>query len=145
MPETMPTVPRRVGFSPMRAQQQTRSPFTLKSKVIASSGAIWRASVTLPPLQADQGRRWRGFFTRLDGIIGEFYLGDPTAAAPAGTASGTANSISGSIGDVEVAATLNGTLLSGDYVSCNNRLYLVAEDTSGGTLKIWPPLSLRRF
>ena len=142
MPETLPSSPASVTFNPQRAQQQTRSPFTLSSKQIIGQGAMWRASVTLPVLDADQARRWRGFFTRLDGLAGTFLLGDDVTCFPAGTARGDNHSLTGAVGATEVQANLTGTVLAGDYIACNDWLYLVKEDFAGGegALKIWPPL-----
>ena len=140
MPETMPTCPSSVGFNQQRTQQVTRSPFTLKTKIIAASGARWTASVQLPAMTPNEARLWRAFFTKLDGMVGTFYLGDPNAKKPTGTANGPENSISGAVGDTVVTATLNGTLLAGDFIACNDRLYILRDDSSTGQLNIWPPL-----
>jgi len=140
MPELMPTSPASVSFNPLRAQQRTRSPFTLRGKEIIGQGAMWRATVTLPTLNEEDARKWRGFFARLDGIVGTFLLGDEASCLPGGDARGTDHSISGAIGATEVQASINGTLLAGDYVACNNWLYIVKEDYETGPLKIWPPL-----
>ncbi len=140
MSENLPSCPTSVTLTQSRAQQMTQSPFTKGVKIIAAPGAAWKASVILPKMAPGRGALWRGFFTRMDGMIGTFWMGDHGATTPQGTARGT-GSISGAEGDTEVASTFSGSLLAGDYIECNKRLYIVANDaTDGGPLKIWPPL-----
>jgi len=140
MVETLPSCPVSVRLDQLRAQQTTWSPFTYKTKIISSQGAAWGASITLPLMGPALAAKWRGFFARLNGMEGEFYLSDPAAKFPQGTARGL-GTLTGAARATTIETAFSGTLLAGDYVSCNDALYVLHDDvTDGGTAKIWPPL-----
>lgn len=139
MVEVLPSCPKAVTITPRRSQTPLVSPSNYATQIVVHPGNAWSASVEIPRRSAEQAAAWRAFFARLDGMIGTFRMGDP-GYTTRGTANGAANTISGTPGQVTVTASLNGTLLEGDYIACNDRLYVVKQDSSGGTLKIWPPL-----
>ena len=140
MVETLPSCPVSIRIDQRRAQQATESPFTFKTKVISAPGAMWTAAITLPKMGPALAAKWRGFFARLNGMEGAFYLSDTAAKVPQGTARGT-GTLTGNPRDTTVQTVFSGTLLSGDYISCNDHLYILLDDvTNGGPARIWPPL-----
>ena len=126
----------------------SKSPFTFATQVHAYSGEMWSANVTIPTVRRDLAEPWVAFLMSLRGQYGTFLLGDPNCTSPQGTA--TSATITGSLGDRSVTATLSGpevtdTLKAGDYFQLGSgasaRLHKVLVDRSGsGTLEIWPAL-----
>lgn len=122
----------------------TTSPFSFEQQVLNWGGQRWDAEVSIPRIHRDLAAEWKAFLLSLSGQQGTFLLGDPDYATPRGTA--TSGNASGTEGDSEVTfASLNGTLLPGDYfqlgVGSLAKLYTVLETVSGsGTVAIWPNL-----
>ena len=121
----------------------SRSPFTFAGQTHAYAGQMWQLDATLKPMRRSQAEPWIAMLTSLRGQFGTFLIGDPLACNPRGTA--TTATISGSAGDNSVTATLNGSLLAGDYIqlgsSNTSTLHKVLVDRSGsGTMEIWPAL-----
>ena len=121
----------------------SRSPFTFAGQTHAYAGQIWQLDATLKPMRRSQAEPWIAMLTSLRGQFGTFLIGDPLACNPRGTA--TTATISGSAGDNSVTATLNGSLLAGDYIQLGSAntstLHKVLVDRSGsGTMEIWPAL-----
>jgi len=121
----------------------SQSPFTFAGQAHAYAGQIWQLDVTLKPMRRSQAEPWISMLTSLRGQFGTFLIGDPLACSLLGTA--TSATISGSVGDNSVTATINGSLLAGDYIQLgsgnNATLHKVLVDlTSSGTLEIWPAL-----
>lgn len=132
-----------VEFRAVNAVAISQSPFTFQQQIHAYSGQAWQADISLPPVKADLAEAWVGFLLSLRGQYGTFYLGDPLNTAPRGTA--TTLSVTGSAGSSSVAATLNGSLKTGDWFSLGSgistRLYKVVQDISStGTMEIYPAL-----
>lgn len=148
-PLTMPASPAPVRSS-IRLVRKTavaESPFTGQQQVYAHPYALWQMEFTLPPMTPAQAGAWKAFIVQLQGRRGSFQASDPDMKAPLGTAttatvngaSQTGNSL---IVDGMGAST---TLLAGDYVEVNQRLYMIAANvtSSGGgaaTLTIEPAL-----
>ena len=121
----------------------SRSPFTFAGQTHAYAGQMWQLDATLKPMRRSQAEPWIAMLTSLRGQFGTFLIGDPLACNPRGTA--TTATISGSAGDNSVTATLNGSLLAGDYIQLGSAntstLHKVLVDRSGsGTMEIWPAL-----
>lgn len=127
----------------INAVAYSQSPFTFAGQAHAYAGQMWQLNATLKPMRRSQAEPWVSMLTSLRGQFGTFLIGDPLACSPRGTA--TSASISGSAGDNSVAATLNGSLLAGDYIQLgsgdNATLHKVLVDlAASGTLEIWPAL-----
>lgn len=144
-PLSVPSTGRFIQFS-MTAQNAvaySQSPFTFAGQAHAYSGQMWQIDATLRPMKRSEAEPWIAFLTSLRGQFGTFLIGDPLACNPRGTA--TTAVISGSAGDNSVTATLDGSLLAGDYIQLGSAntstLHKVLVDRSGsGTMEIWPAL-----
>jgi len=144
-PLSVPSTGRFIQFS-MTAQNAvaySQSPFTFAGQAHAYSGQMWQLDATLRPMKRSEAEPWIAFLTSLRGQFGTFLIGDPLACNPRGTA--TTAVISGSAGDNSVTATLDGSLLAGDYIQLGSAntstLHKVLVDRSGsGTMEIWPAL-----
>lgn len=127
----------------VNAVAYSQSPFTFAGQAHAYAGQMWQLDVTLKPMRRSQAEPWISMLTSLRGQFGTFLIGDPLACRSRGTA--TTATISGSAGDNSVAATLNGSLLAGDYIQLgsgdSSTLHKVLVDLpASGTLEIWPAL-----
>lgn len=130
------------------------SPFTFESDVFRYPGQAWAAQVMLPIMKRDDAYLWIAFLTSLKGKFGTFYLGDPDAEQPLGSASVAPGSpvVNGlqSGEDISVRglpASATGYLLPGDYVQIDTGsqrtlhkvLSQVDSDGSGvATMTLWP-------
>lgn len=135
----------------------TESPFSLAQQVVRHAGAQWKANISIPAVKREDAELWNAFLLRLRGRFGTFLLGDPNAATPRGSASGTPGTplVDGgsqtgnelNIDGCPLSAT--GYLKAGDYIQLGSgstsRLYKVLEDvdtdgTGSATLNLWPDL-----
>lgn len=134
---------RSVSISTQNAVAIEESPFTFSQQAQANPGQRWLAEVSLPTMDRARAEQWIAFLVSLRGRFGTFYLGDPLAATPRGTA--TSATITGSAGSNSVTVSMSGTLLAGDWFSLTNgtnkSLYKVLANRSGsGTMSIYPSL-----
>jgi hypothetical protein len=138
-------------FGVSYAVAQTRSPFTFQRQVQEHQGAMWRATLTLPPMARAQAEQWIAFLLSCNGRKNPFLLGDPdgkvnrgswTGGTTAGTVAGAATTMVVRMGGTKVAA-------AGDYFQSGTgtlaRLHKLIENctaaTSGtGTLSFTPPI-----
>lgn len=132
----------------------SRSPFTFSTQVHAYTGSAWQADVSLPSIRRDLAEDWVAWLLSLRGQLGTFYLGDPNAVTPRGSARDTdtvftsAAVSSGSSIAVDSAPTsITGYLKAGDYVQVGTgtarQLFKVLADvdtnSSGeATIDVWP-------
>jgi hypothetical protein len=133
----------------------SKSPFTFSTQVYAYSGKSWQADVTLPSIRRDLAEEWVAWLISLKGQLGTFYLGDPNATTPRGSARDTdtilingAPSIGSDTISIDSApASQTGYLKAGDYLQVNQgedrQLFKVLTDTdtngSGeATVDVWP-------
>lgn len=144
-PVSVPSTGRFIQFilTAQNAVAYSQSPFTFAGQAHAYSGQMWQLDATLRPMKRSEAEPWIAFLTSLRGQFGTFLIGDPLACNPRGTA--TTAVISGSAGDNSVTATLDGSLLAGDYIQLGSAntstLHKVLVDRSGsGTMEIWPAL-----
>lgn len=144
-PLSVPSTGRFIQFilTAQNAVAYSQSPFTFAGQAHAYSGQMWQLDATLRPMKRSEAEPWIAFLTSLRGQFGTFLIGDPLACNPRGTA--TTAVISGSAGDNSVTATLDGSLLAGDYIQLGSAntstLHKVLVDRSGsGTMEIWPAL-----
>jgi hypothetical protein len=126
------------------------SAFTGQKQYQTYSGTWLEASVTLTNLNRAGAVEWQAFLAKLQGKKGTFLMGDPDAATPRGTPSGTP--LVNGVGQTGVSLITDGwtpsaanVLLEGDYIQIDNHMYMnltdVTADGSGNaTLDIWPRL-----
>ena len=75
-----------VEFRTTNAVAYSRSPFTFAGQVHAYAGQMWQVDVTLPPMRRSDAEQWVAWLVSLKGQVGLFYLGDPLALIPMGSA-----------------------------------------------------------
>ena len=138
----------------INAVAYSRSPFTFSGQVHAYAGQMWQADVTLPPMKRDDAEQWVAWLISLKGQLGTFYLGDPNATTPRGSARDadtiTVNgaTTSGSTIDIQ-SAPLSQTdyLKAGDYMQVGSgtsrQLFKVLQNvstdgTGSATVDVWP-------
>lgn len=151
-PLSLPSTPgiKRFTWLTSNAVSLARSPFTYVTQVQAHNGQIWKAEVTMPPMERADAEQWTTFLLQLMGTKGTFYLGDPLGKTPRGTATGTPLVNGGSqTGNSLITdgwtSSVTGILKAGDYIQIGQRLYKnlkdVNSDGSGNaTLDIYPRL-----
>ncbi len=156
-PLTMPTHTgiRNVELRATNAVAYSRSPFTFSGQAYEYAGKAWQADITLPPMKRTNAEQWIAFLISLKGQLGTFYLGDPRACTPLGSARDTdtilingAPSIGSNTISIDSApASQTGYLKAGDYLQVNQgedrQLFKVLTDTdtngSGeATVDVWP-------
>lgn len=88
---SMPATPkfRKSRFVLRGNTQQFTSPLSRAVQTLELVGSKWLASYELPPMKRATAEAWLAFLTRLNGRVGRFYGGDPSATTPRGTATGT--------------------------------------------------------
>ena len=128
------------------------SPFTFAGQAQASSGQMWQADVTLPPMKREDAEIWIAWLVSLRGRFGTFNMGDPSAATPRGVATGTplvngSNQTGETLAIDGCTANVTGWLKAGDYVqlgaagtaTLHKVLADVNTNSSGETtLSLWP-------
>ena len=143
-----------IEFRAANAVAVSRSPFTYSTQVHAYSGQSWQADVTLPSIRRDLAEEWVAWLISLKGQLGTFYLGDPNAVTPRGSARDTdtiqvsgATSSGNTLAIDSAPASQTGYLKAGDYMQVgtglNRQLFKVLADvnTNGSgqaTVDIWP-------
>lgn len=132
----------------------SRSPFTFSTQVHAYAGQSWQADVTLPSIRRDLAEEWIAWLISLKGQLGTFYLGDPNAVTPRGSARDAdtilVNGAVSSGNTIDIgSAPVNQTdyLKAGDYMHIgtdnSRQLFKVLTNTdtdaSGeATVDVWP-------
>lgn len=135
--------------------QTFRSPLSNAIQTLELVGSRWRASYELPAMQRADAAAWIAFLARLNGRVGRFYSGDPSAETPRGVATGTplvngAGQTGLSVVTDGWTASVTGILKAGDYVAWGTptswrELHLVVVDANSNvsgqaTLTITPPI-----
>jgi hypothetical protein len=132
----------------------SRSPFTFAGQAHAYAGKAWQADVTLPSMKRADAERWVAWLISLKGQLGTFYLGDPAATTPLGSARDTdtilvdgAVSSGDTIAIDSAPASQTDYLKAGDYMQIgtgvNRQLFKVLNDvdtdgTGSATVDVWP-------
>ena len=155
-PLTMPTHTgiRSVELRATNAVAYSRSPFTFAGQAHAYAGKAWQADITLPPMKRTNAEQWIAFLLSLKGQLGTFYLGDPRACTPLGSARDTdtvftsaAVSSGGTIAVDSAPTSQTGYLKAGDYIQAGTgnarQLFKVLADVSTNSLgeasiDVWP-------
>ena len=65
------------------------SPLTRSVQTLELVGSRWLATYELPPMPRATAEVWIAFLTKLNGMSGRFYGGDPAGYTPQGPATGT--------------------------------------------------------
>jgi len=155
-PLTMPTHTgiRNVELRATNAVAYSRSPFTFSGQAHAYAGKAWQADITLPPMKRTNAEQWIAFLLSLKGQLGTFYLGDPRACTPLGSARDADTILvngalsSGDTINIDSApASRTDYLKAGDYMQIgagtSRQLFKVLTDvdTNGSgqaTVDVWP-------
>lgn len=145
---------RSIELRTINAVAYGRSPFTFSGQVHAYAGQMWQADVTLKPMRRSDAEEWISWLVSLKGQFGTFYLGDPLACTPRGSAR-DADTItvdgattSGNTIDIQSApVSTTNYLKAGDYMQIGTGtsrqlfkvLQNVSTDSSGtATVDVWP-------
>lgn len=138
----------------MNAVAYSRSPFTFAGQVHAYTGKAWQADISLPAMKRSDAEQWVAWLISLKGQLGTFYLGDPLATTPLGSARNSDGILvdgavsSGDTIDIDGAPTSQTDYLkAGDYLQIgtgtSRQLFKVLADvdtdgTGGATVDVWP-------
>lgn len=128
------------------------SPFTFVGQAQASSGQMWQADVSLPPMKRADAEQWIAWLVSLRGQYGTFNMGDPVGCASRGAGGGTPRVNGASQTGEELiidgcTANVTGWLKAGDYVqlgaagTATLHKVLADVDTNASgqtTLSLWP-------
>jgi len=143
---SMPATPkfRKCRFLLRGNTQQFISPLSRAIQTLELVGSKWLASYELPIMKRGEAEAWLAFLTRLNGRVGRFYGGDPSATTPRGTATGTPLVV----GAGQTGITLNTDgwtagivpLLAGDFIAWEtptgwrelHKVVVDAGETGGG-------------
>jgi hypothetical protein len=145
---------RNVELRATNAVAYSRSPFTFSGQAHAYAGKAWQADITLPPMKRTNAEQWIAFLLSLKGQLGTFYLGDPRACTPLGSARDADTILvngalsSGDTINIDSApASRTDYLKAGDYMQIgagtSRQLFKVLTDvdTNGSgqaTVDVWP-------
>lgn len=142
-PLSLPTTPNfsQSTFEMVRKTGYTESPFTGKQQVHEYPYALWRATLTLPPIRRSDWNNWAVFVLQMRGRRGTFLLGDPdytfsgTATASSGNAIQTSSPRTAGQNTILCDGMVNGgTINKGDYAQVgddgSNHLYLVTSNAT---------------
>jgi hypothetical protein len=143
-----------IEFRTTNAVAYARSPFTFAGQAHAYAGQMWQVDVTLPPMKRSDAEQWVAWLVSLKGQVGVFYLGDPLALTPMGSARDAdtvlVNGAVSSGNTITIdSAPVNQTayLKAGDFLQIGNgtsrQLFKVLTNTdtdaSGeATVDVWP-------
>lgn len=159
-PLTLPTTTgiAKSSWGLQRAVGVSQSPFTGSQQVYEHDFALWKATITLPPMNRATSAEYQTFFMQLHGRKGTFLMGDPDAKAKRGNASQNSLTIASNtaIGafDVPVSGLTNSqssALVKGDYIQLGTgssaKLHMIVADANASgsgtaTLQIEPSLKV---
>lgn len=143
-----------VEFRTSNAVAYSRSPFTFSGQAHAYAGQMLQADITLPPMRRSDAERWLAWLISLKGQLGTFYLGDPLACTPMGSARDAhtiqvngAVSSGGIIAIDSAPASQSDYLKAGDYIQIGSgtsrQLFKVLQDVSTNSqgeasVDVWP-------
>jgi hypothetical protein len=145
---------RSIELRTVNAVAYSRSPFTFAGQAHEYAGKMWQADVTLPPMKRQIAETWVTFLMSLKGQVGTFYLSDPLASTPLGSARNAdtvtinGSTTSGNTLDIQSApVSTTDYLKAGDYMQIGSgtsrQLFKVLTDvdTDGSgtaTVDVWP-------
>ncbi len=147
-PRTMPATPNFISsdWRIVRSTGIAESPFTGATQAHIYDYALWKATVSLPPMRRETSVNWQKFLMQVRGRGGTFLMGDPDAKTPRGSISGTAIVYSGIVegqNQIQIklsAGAVNNALRVGDYIqigaSTSASLHMVMENVSSNSAGI---------
>lgn len=135
-PLTMPATPpgpRQITLVENFMVGEYDSVFTGQSQIYEQQGSWWSAKVDLPFMTRATAAPWVAFLAALNGRSGTFFLGDPLASGPIGSAGGSPIVYGGGqAGKILGITGLTGTLKAGDHFQVGSgttqRLYMNMTD-----------------
>jgi len=141
-----------IEFRAINAVAYSRSPFTFAGVSYEYAGKMWQADITLPPMKRENAEQWIAWLISLKGQKGTFYLNDPAAVTPLGSArdsdtvtlNGIATAGDNTIDITSAPASQTDYLKAGDYLQVGSlQLFKVLTDvdtdSSGeATVDVWP-------
>lgn len=136
-PLTFPTDPAPANFDLtfMPNVGMSQSIYTDDVQTYTHDRLVWSAAVSMPTMwDAIKGREFHGFFTALRGKAGTFTMVLPDHASPRGTQNANFNVKTTTAIRSETlecdGLTIGATLLTGDMISVDDRLYMVMENAT---------------
>jgi hypothetical protein len=146
MPLSYPLIPpaspltSEIKIGPNNVVGENDSPFTGKQQIFEQPGEWFEGEIALPPMSRANAEPWLAFLTALRGKSGTFYLGDPLATAPLGSAPASAGAVlvNGTVQGPKVISLKNFAasalvLKAGDWFNFGIGLNATRIQTSGGT------------
>jgi len=144
-----------IEFRALNAVAYSRSPFTFAGVSYEYAGKMWQADITLPPMKRENAEQWIAWLISLKGQKGTFYLNDPAAVTPLGSArnsdtvttNGSTAAGSNTIDITSAPTSQTDYLKAGDYLQIGTgtsmQLFKVLADvdTDGSgevTIDVWP-------
>tara|TARA_B100001057_G_scaffold488345_1_gene572535 strand:+ start:2335 stop:2964 length:630 start_codon:yes stop_codon:yes gene_type:complete len=159
-PLTFPTTQgvQKSSWGLQRAVGISTSPFTGSQQVYEHDFALWKATITLPPMNRATSAEYQTFFMQLHGRKGTFLMGDPDGKTQRGNATQSSITIASNtaIGayDIPVSGLTNSqsnALVKGDYIQFGTgssaKLHMIMDNASASgsgtvTLKVEPALKV---
>lgn len=134
-------LPTSVGISRIRmvhlhSTALLRSPWSYQTQTQQNPGRMFAAEVTVALCKRNEAAPWIAFLAKLQGPVGTFLLGDPSAKTPRGSVIGspsvwlTAAPRASTIWTQGWGANVTNVLREGDYMQIGNRLYQVLNDVN---------------
>jgi hypothetical protein len=129
------------------------NPFTQQTQTQTwAGGDLWKAQLTLPPMNRAQAAPWLAFLGALRGGANVFQLGYGPAVEPLGNPQGSPV-VAAAAGAMATSLTTSGwtpnaenVLLYGDFFQVGYRLHIVLDDAvsadgnGNATFNIWPSI-----
>ena len=138
---------REVSWVMDSAVARSVSPFTLTEQVYAWPGQRWSVILKLPPMSVEDGQKWQGWFAKLNGAEGSFYVRDSAFLETTELGLGTPELAGDHVAGTSVL-TRNWTpdrlvLAVGQRVEIGGRIRQATEDcysdaAGNATLSVWP-------
>jgi|TARA_R100001440_G_scaffold36955_1_gene56112 hypothetical protein len=159
-PLTFPTTQgvQKSSWGLQRAVGVSTSPFTGSQQAYEHDFALWRATITLPPMNRATSAEYQTFFMQLHGRKGTFIMGDPDGKTKRGNASQNNLTIASNtaIGAYQIPVSgltnsQSNALVKGDYIQfgtgASAKLHMIVADASASgsgtaTLTIEPALKV---
>lgn len=149
-PITLPTNrnPVEITLGQRKVVGFAEAPSSLSSQTYEWDGEMWLLDITFQVMERAVGAPWAAALRSLRGPVGSFIYGDPMAATPLGSVSGSpvVSSTTAAKARTLPVSGGSGTLLKGSMISTGSgltrRMYEVQADVNlaGGSIEIWPAL-----
>ena len=128
------------NFSISRSVAVVESPFTGTQQAHEHDRALWKATMSLPPMARSTAAKWLAFFMKLHGRKGTFLLGDPDCKTAQGAITGSVTTYGAiAIGAYDITlqtslASTSNVFKAGDYIQIDSggssKLHMIVEDAN---------------